>query len=157
MIIVMEETNIIGSRFKFDDDLKYNGIEFLTIAMLCFICGLKNSLVTWTTFGKIRVTHLTGLSTDIGLNLIRTFSPNQPSPRFQEERRVNILRIMTFGSFSIGAMISAILYPVLGLKCFFIPLAISVGMSIISLIDRAKRTEAFQVSNGSPILEQVRD
>ena len=36
------------------------------ISLLCLICGLKNSLTTWATGGKIRTTHLTGLSTDIG-------------------------------------------------------------------------------------------
>lgn len=135
VIISLGEMGMVKTEFKFDKDFKYDYVEFAIIGMLCLICGLKNSLVTWSTFGKVRVTHLTGLSTDIGLNLIRTFSKKQPSPRLTEERRVNILRMLTFAFFSTGALISALIYPNLGFKTFFIPLTISVGMSIISIID----------------------
>lgn len=135
IIISLGEMGMVKSGIQFDKDFKYDYVEFSIIAMLCLICGLKNGLVTWSTFGKVRVTHLTGLSTDIGLNLIRTFNKEQPSPRFKEERKVNILRMLTFAFFSTGALISALIFPKLGLKTFFIPLTISIGMSIISIID----------------------
>lgn len=140
---------IIGERFlspdtqlPFDRDNHYTQLELLLISLLCLVCGLKNSLVTWSTFGKIRVTHLTGLSTDIGLNLLRTFSPSWRSKRFKEERFVNVLRIMTFVCFSLGAMISAVMYPIYGYKCLLIPVLISIGMSSISLWDSRKRTDS---------------
>lgn len=138
-IIALGESSLIDQKIPFDSDENYNFVEFTVISLLCLICGLKNSLVTWSTFGRIRVTHLTGLSTDIGLNLIRTFSRKQPSPRFKEERFINILRIMTFLFFSTGAFISAILFPVLGFKGFLIPLGISLMMSGISIWDCRKR------------------
>jgi uncharacterized membrane protein YoaK (UPF0700 family) len=138
-IIALGEAYLVNQKIPFDVDENYNIIEFTVISVLCLICGLKNGLVTWSTFGKIRVTHLTGLSTDIGLNLIRTFSKSQPSPRFKEERFINVLRIMTFLCFSVGAFISAILFPVVGFKLFFIPLVISILMSGLSIWDCRKR------------------
>jgi len=102
--------------------------NFFLIAMLCFICGLKNSLVTRSTFGLMRVTHITGLSTDIGLNLFKMLKD-------PEARKINIIRIMTLISFSSGAMISAILYPEIGFKGFLLVLGISVFMTIVSLWD----------------------
>lgn len=138
-VITIGETQF-PAEVPFDQDNLYSGIELLFISLLCLVCGLKNSLVTWSTFGKIRVTHLTGLSTDIGLNLLRTFSPRWSSQRFKEDRSVNIIRILTFLSFSAGAMLSAILYPKLGHKCLFIPVMISIVMSCISIVDSKKRS-----------------
>lgn len=139
VIVLGESLFLPQASLPFDRDNLYNGLELLMISMLCLVCGLKNSLVTWSTFGKIRVTHLTGLSTDIGLNLLRTFTPSWNSSRFKEERFVNVLRVMTFVCFSIGALISAILYPKFGHKCLIIPVIISMGMSSISIWDSRKR------------------
>lgn len=140
-LILLGESWLISDKVPFDADENYNMLEFSIIGLLCFICGLKNSLVTWSTFGRIRVTHLTGLSTDIGLHLLRTLGYKQASPRFQENRFVNVLRILTFVFFSFGALISAMLYPMIGFKGFLIPLVISVTMSLISIWDCRRRFE----------------
>lgn len=139
VLICIGYADLYPPSIPFDADENYSFIEFFTIAVLCFICGLKNGLVSWASWGKIKVTHLTGLSTDIGLNLIRTFYPRQKSPRFKEKRSVNIIRIAIFFSFSGGAAFSALLTPQFGFKVFIVPVLISVGMSIVSLIDRNKR------------------
>ncbi len=139
VVIFLGESGIIQSSIQFDSDERYSAIEFTMISLLCLICGLKNGLVTWTTFGKIRVTHLTGLSTDLGLNLVRNFKKGWPSPRFKEDPSVNILRIMTFLFFSTGAFISALLFPKIGYKVFFIVLFISLFMTGISILDAKRR------------------
>ena len=135
LVILAGEFSGLSAKNAFDADNNYGLAEFFICASLCFICGLKNSLVTWATFGKIRVTHLTGLSTDIGLNLIRTLNFKQPSPRFKETKNVNIVRILTFLSFTLGAFISAVVIPMIGYKGFLIVFAISLGMTIVSIID----------------------
>jgi uncharacterized membrane protein YoaK (UPF0700 family) len=139
VVILIGEFGLVQSEVPFDADESYNFYEFILIGLLCFICGLKNSLITWSTFGKIRVTHLTGIATDIGLHLIRTFKNDQPSPRFKEDRDINIIRIFTFASFSLGACLSAILYPLIDFKGFIVVFVISLVMTIISLIDWKKR------------------
>jgi uncharacterized membrane protein YoaK (UPF0700 family) len=120
---------------KFDSDLRFDFVEFAIISLLCLICGLKNSLVTWTTYGKIRVTHLTGTATDLGLNLIRSFTGRQPAPRFRELRIVNLTRVMTLASFSLGAFLSAIVFPRLGFVSFSIVFVISLGLTIYSFYE----------------------
>lgn len=133
VILVGEAMNL--DQTPFDHDQKYDALELFMISGLCFICGLKNSLVTWATFGKIRVTHLTGLSTDIGLNLLKTIWKDFPHPRMQEDRKVNILRILTFLSFSIGALVSAIVVSTNGYKGFLVVFILSAGMTAISVQD----------------------
>jgi uncharacterized membrane protein YoaK (UPF0700 family) len=144
LIIFLGESGWIAGEAPFDVDEKYNLVEFAVIGLLCLVCGLKNALVTWATQGKIRVTHLTGLSTDIGLHLIRTFNSSQPSPQFKEKRIVNIVRIFTFISFSTGALVSALLFPLVGFKVFFVVMFISVVMTIYSFVDSRRYSLPFE-------------
>lgn len=41
----------------------------LTVTLLCFIMGLQNAIVTKISHAEIRTTHVTGLITDIGIEL----------------------------------------------------------------------------------------
>ncbi len=43
----------------------------LTIALLCFIMGLQNAIITKISRAEIRTTHVTGLVTDIGIEVGR--------------------------------------------------------------------------------------
>ena len=133
------------NNMPFDADNKYTSIELFVISALCLICGLKNSLVTWATFGKIRVTHLTGLSTDIGLNLIRTFRKKFPHPRMKEYRVVNVVRILIFITFSAGAVASAVIIPRTGYKGFILVFAISLGMTLFSIKDFKDRSKDLNI------------
>ncbi len=137
-LIFLGESGLVSSDVPFDADESYQFIEFVIIGLLCFICGLKNSLVTWTTYGKIRVTHLTGLSTDIGLHLMSTINPRYKTIRLKESRIINIHRIAILVSFSIGAFISAIVFPMFGFKAFYIVMGISFFMTILSIQFRNK-------------------
>jgi uncharacterized membrane protein YoaK (UPF0700 family) len=136
VVILIGESGLVSTTEQFDVDNRYQFMEFAVIALLCFICGLKNSLVTWTTFGKIRVTHLTGLSTDIGLHLVATLFPKYKNVRLKESRDINIHRIFTLFFFSIGAFISALVFPYMGFKAFYIALGISMFMTILSFYIR---------------------
>ncbi len=143
-LIILLGTSKFGYSFeRFDLDGSFDSIEFSIISLLCFTCGLKNSLITWTTYGKIRVTHLTGLATDLGLNLIRSLGFKQSAPRFGEERIVNLTRFLTLISFSIGAFLSAVLFPKIGFGCFIIVFLISFILTLVSWRERVAQTRSF--------------
>ncbi len=140
IILVAGEAGIISDKIHFNNDKGYDFIGLSLISLLCLISGLKNSLVTWTTHGKIRVTHLTGISTDIGLNLINMFYPKRKTARTKEKKRINAHRIATLVAFSIGAFISAIIFPRIGHKAFYIVFIISLFITILSFSsNREKR------------------
>lgn len=125
---------------KFSSEVKDTHGTIIIIGILCLICGMKNGLSTWATSGKIRTTHLTGLSTDIGLNLPKFF--RKGNSRFPEQKRVNTVRILTFISFSIGSLISALIFPKLGFMGFIFPFGVSLfilGISYRSYIAERKR------------------
>ena len=41
----------------------------LTVMLLCFIMGLQNAVITKISRSEIRTTHITGIATDIGIEL----------------------------------------------------------------------------------------
>lgn len=46
-----------------------NGHITATVALLCFVMGLQNAMITKASRAEIRTTHVTGLVTDIGIEL----------------------------------------------------------------------------------------
>ncbi|MGO4877424.1 YoaK family protein [Pedobacter psychrotolerans] len=92
----------------------------LIACSLLFAMGLQNSLVTRISGALIRTTHLTGLFTDLGIELSQLFFR-----KTEEQRRKLItntqlrLRIICF--FFIGGVIGGLTYPALGLHNLFIP------------------------------------
>lgn len=125
--------------------------DLLLITLICLVCGLKNSLTTWATAGKIRTTHLTGLSTDIGLNFLNSFRSGGHLTRHPEKKSVNWIRILILVSFSTGSCISAMIFPYLGYKIFVIPFLISSIFLIISIAHRRKKMEFLNFISGKVI------
>ena len=51
----------------------------VTVLLLCFIMGLQNAIITKLSGAVIRTTHVTGMSTDIGIELGKLFYYNRQS------------------------------------------------------------------------------
>jgi uncharacterized membrane protein YoaK (UPF0700 family) len=49
----------------------------ITVLLLCFIMGLQNAIITTMSGAAIRTTHITGMSTDIGIELGKLFYYNR--------------------------------------------------------------------------------
>lgn len=49
----------------------------VTVMLLCFIMGLQNAIITKLSHAEIRTTHVTGLVTDIGIELGKKFYWNK--------------------------------------------------------------------------------
>ena len=101
--------------------------DFLLLFILTFICGLQNGLFVSLTSGQIRTTHITGLSTDIGLNLVRGWYMKEGSAKKVQSRKNN-LRIKTVLGFSIGSFIGAIIFKDVEYWGFFASSVISLGI-----------------------------
>ena len=52
----------------------------VTVMLLCFIMGLQNAVITKLSHAEIRTTHLTGIVTDIGIELGKLFYRNAAGP-----------------------------------------------------------------------------
>lgn len=89
----------------------------LTVMLLCFIMGLQNALVTKLSHAEIRTTHITGMITDIGIELGKLFYWNRNQTGHRDVR-ANRQRLRVLGSlvlcFFAGGVIGALGFKHLG-------------------------------------------
>ncbi|WP_338848956.1 YoaK family protein [Massilia sp. W12] len=96
----------------------------LTIALLCFIMGLQNAIITKISQAQIRTTHVTGLVTDIGIELGRALYWNQPGqPAVRADWGKCRLLLSLLAMFFIGGVLGALGFKHIGFAAT-IPLAI---------------------------------
>jgi len=90
--------------------------DFFLLFLLCFSCGLQNSLLTSITGGIVRTTHMTGVATDLGLSLVRCLKKEDPTANTWLKFR--LYKITLFG---FGATTGALLFNELNYLGFLIP------------------------------------
>lgn len=98
---------------------------YLLLVLLCLASGLQNAAITSSSGRSVRTTHLTGLTTDLGLGLSKIFSFDLRGEKKRAELRANYLRIGSIISFVIGSAIGAIVFVKLGYSGFFLPAGIA--------------------------------
>jgi uncharacterized membrane protein YoaK (UPF0700 family) len=97
--------------------------RLFSIACLCFIMGMQNATVTKLSGARIRTTHVTGMVTDIGIEIGRAvfgFWRRRSAVR-ADHAKLGIL-LSQVGAFLIGGIIGALGYKALGFL-FSLPLA----------------------------------
>ncbi|PZP29099.1 MAG: DUF1275 domain-containing protein [Roseateles depolymerans] len=101
----------------------------ITVMLLCFTMGLQNALITKLSQAEIRTTHVTGLVTDIGIELGKLVYWNRPSgeaaplsPVLANRDRLALLSLLLLGFFC-GGVAGAWMFKQLGYVAT-VPLAI---------------------------------
>lgn len=97
---------------------------FLSLAVLAFSMGLQNAVMTKISRHEIRTTHVTGMVTDIGIELGKLFYWNRTTgrtPVLAERRRLALLSGLVVLFFAGGAL-SAVVFPRVGFE-LMLPLA----------------------------------
>ena len=82
--------------------------DYFLLALLCGACGLQNAAITSASGSTVRTTHLTGLTTDLGLGIIRAEIHHAKPEERKQERKANLLRLGTIGSFVLGSFVGAL-------------------------------------------------
>lgn len=103
----------------------------MEVAVLCFIMGLQNATVTKLSGAKIRTTHMTGIVTDIGIELGKLFYSNHRrrrvpgAPLVMADREKLKLLSYFLCCFFFGGLVGAIGFNYVGFV-FSVPLALLV-------------------------------
>jgi uncharacterized membrane protein YoaK (UPF0700 family) len=105
--------------------------DFALLFTLCFACGLQNGLFVTVTSGQIRTTHMTGLTTDVGLNFAKIITLKNKDGKRSVEVRRNNLRIKTIVAFTMGSFISALVF----IKIHYYGFLVSTGISVLILLN----------------------
>ncbi|PRY55254.1 uncharacterized membrane protein YoaK (UPF0700 family) [Arcticibacter pallidicorallinus] len=90
---------------------------------LLFAMGLQNALVTTVSRSVVRTTHLTGLFTDLGIELSQLFFYKGPAERKKLHKAIS-LKGAIIGCFFSGGLIGGFTFLLIGQITLFIPIGI---------------------------------
>lgn len=104
-----------------------------TVVVLCYIMGLQNAIVTKISHAEIRTTHVTGLVTDMGIELGKMFYWNRAhtknSAEFVASDREKLgIHAIILGMFFFGGVIGA-----LGFKAFGFVAIVPIACALLFL------------------------
>lgn len=108
----------------------------LTVSLLCFVMGLQNAIITKLSNAEIRTTHVTGMVTDIGIELGKLFYWNfrlhdSLAPRVLANRgKIKLLAVL-IGCFFLGGVIGALGFKHVG---FISVLPLAILLVILALV-----------------------
>jgi uncharacterized membrane protein YoaK (UPF0700 family) len=90
----------------------------LTVLVLAFTMGLQNALMSKISASQIRTTHMTGVITDMGIELGKLFYWNQGARPPELQVRANRIKLrlhaMLLGAFMAGGVVGAAGFKYLG-------------------------------------------
>jgi uncharacterized membrane protein YoaK (UPF0700 family) len=95
----------------------------LTAFFMLLAMGIQNSLVTNISKSTVRTTHLTGLFTDLGIELSQLFFYKKPD-EIKKLKTSIFLRLSIITFFFIGCISGGIIYQFLAIKTLFVSVLI---------------------------------
>lgn len=105
----------------------------LTVVILCYIMGLQNAVITKISRAEIRTTHVTGLVTDIGIELGKLvyINPREPGrdPVLANRRKLRI-HAQLVGCFFAGGLAGALGFKHVG---FVSTVPLAIGLWLLAL------------------------
>ncbi len=122
---------------NFGEPLK-NIHDFILLMLLCLVCGIQNGTITTVSKSVIRTTHLTGITTDLGIGLTRLlFKKQMPKDFvFSDEKRANLMRLGIISFFTLGAINGAHVFIKHQFAGFIIPLSSSAIIVVVMIYFR---------------------
>ena len=98
----------------------------LTVLVLAYLMGLQNAVITKMSSAEIRTTHMTGISTDLGIEMGKALYWNRSGKPAREQVRANRGRLRLFASlllvFMAGGVVGAAGFKYVGF-IWVVPLA----------------------------------
>lgn len=127
IVVLMGSAGIFGE-FGRPADL---ASDYTLLALLSLTSGMQNATVTSAFGAVVRTTHLTGITTDLGIGIMRMFYKNVKN--HNKETKANWMRMGIILCFILGSLISSIIFFKVAYFGFAIPFAISVLLLIFSI------------------------
>ena len=116
----------------------------LTVLLLAFLMGLQNALVSKVSSSQIRTTHMTGVVTDLGIELGKLLYWNGAGTPRATQVRANRARLRLFASllamFLVGGLVGAAGFKYVGFV-WVLPLALGLlAVSVPPLVSDLRRS-----------------
>lgn len=138
-----------------------------TVMVLCFIMGLQNALITKVSRAEIRTTHITGMVTDIGIELGKLFYWNGPrhtrhmdcgsarhAPVLANRFKLRVLTTLV-ALFFVGGVLGALGFKALGFSMTLLFAALLGVLAVVPIVDDM-RLRARRVRRGDGAVARLR-
>ncbi|MEZ0230227.1 MAG: YoaK family protein [Planctomycetota bacterium] len=134
---------LVGSRY---DGPKHQLAPYLT-AVLSFAMGLQNALVTTASGAVVRTTHMTGVTTDLGIELVRlgflVRDGKGALVRVQSHRALlHVLMLVSFGVGGAGGALAFLAWGYLGALPVILVLAVLVAIEVWLIVSEGRSSSA---------------
>lgn len=130
---------------------RYQGLFVpMTVMLLCFIMGLQNAIITKLSATRIRTTHVTGLVTDMGIELGKLFYWNRSKdasklPVKADQEKLKLLISLVFLFFA-GGVLGALGFKQMGFSATLFLAALLLVLALMPVVDDLKTS---RINGGS--------
>lgn len=132
LLCIVFGLGVMGYFGKFGEPLELSR-DYTLLILLCFVCGIQNGTITTVSKSVIRTTHLTGVTTDLGIGLIRFLNRHKLKGEIGNEVEANFMRAGIIFFFGFGSVFGGYVFSKLGYAGFFIPVLTS-GLLFASML-----------------------
>ncbi len=107
--------------------------DYYLLILLCLICGIQNGTITSVSKSVIRTTHLTGITTDLGIGLVRIMNRHNINDKMDDEKKATLMRVGIILFFGMGSVVGGFFFTRMNYLGFLIPLLTSGCLLIFML------------------------
>lgn len=105
--------------------------DYVLLFLLTFVCGVQNAVISSASGAVVRTTHLTGVTTDLGIGLVRLWTDRHHfTKKDNKELFATFFRTGIIFSFIFGSIVGAFLFKQFNFLGFMAPMFISIYVSI---------------------------
>jgi len=98
--------------------------DYTLLALLCLICGIQNGTITTVSKSVVRTTHLTGITTDLGIGIVRYLNKEKFDYN-EDDSKANLMRIGIISFFILGSVVAGFVFTHFEYWGFSIPVVTS--------------------------------
>lgn len=112
----------------------------ILLMLLCLVCGIQNGTISTVSRSIVRTTHLTGITTDLGLGIVRILYRNKLKDKIVDEDKANLMRVGIITSFVLGSIAGGFLFAYFRFHGFLIPVLISGSLFFLMVYFQVLKT-----------------
>lgn len=108
--------------------------NYVLLILLCFACGIQNATITTVSRSVVRTSHLTGLTTDLGIGLVRLLNRRKlGASAIAEDQQANLVRMGIIAFFVLGSLVGGWCFKIWNYEAFLLPTLTSGGLFLLML------------------------
>lgn len=124
LLIIVLCLGVTGYFGHFDEPFDQSR-DYALLAFLCLTCGIQNGTITSVSKSVIRTTHLTGITTDLGIGIVRVLNRKKIDVDMKSELQANLMRCGIIFCFTFGSALGGYIFMHLEYWGFIVPILTS--------------------------------